>query len=153
MKHPLRPILAVIVAVVLSHLLLGFVVSRLQPRPEEMRLTTHAKFESIAEEAMAIRVALEIERMRAGYIDEVILGKTLRQIIRANLGMTLKAEGWEMIRVEQGMEGLMQPGGSGFGGGWNAYADVRRERKPFTVTIHSSGVTRGDVVEIGRAHV
>ena len=41
--------------------------SRCDPAP--------AEFESIAEEGMAVRVALEIDRMRIGYIDEIILGK------------------------------------------------------------------------------
>jgi hypothetical protein len=140
--------LAVVAGVVLAHVALGFVVGRLHARPEETRRTTHAKFESIAEEAMAIRVALEIDRMRIGYIDEVILGKYLRTIIRENLGMTLKAEGWEMIRVEQGMDAIMAPGESGGSPGWTGYADVRRERKPFTVTIRKSNATKGEVVKV-----
>lgn len=148
MKRPLRPLLAIVATAILAHLGLGFVVGRLQPRPEETRRTAHVEFESIAEEAMAIRVALEIDRMRIGYIDEIILGKGLRTIIRDNLGMTLKAEGWEMIRIEQGMETVMAPGGSGGGGGWTGYADVRRERKPFTVTIRKAGATSGEVVKV-----
>ena len=70
MNRPLRPLLAIVATAIIAHLALGFVVSRLQPRPEDARLTTHAEFESIAEEAMAIRVALEIDRMKVGYIDD-----------------------------------------------------------------------------------
>lgn len=148
MKRPLRPVLAIVTFVVAAHLALGFVVSRLHARPEEMRRTEHAEFESIAEEAMAIRVALEIDRMRIGSIDEIILGKGLRQIIRENLGMTLKAEGWEMIRIEYGMEGVLAPGEATTGVGWTGYGDVRREGKPYTVTIRKGGATGGDVVKV-----
>jgi len=147
-KRPLRPLLAIVAAAIVAHALLVFVVGRLQPRPEEMRRTTHAEFESIAEEAMAIRTALEIDRMRVGYIDEIILGKNLRRIVRDNLGMTLKAEGWELVRVEQGMEMLMQPGSSSIPVSWTAYADVRRERKPYTVTIRCGGASGGQVVKV-----
>lgn len=147
MRRPVRPILAITAAVILAHVALGFVVSRLHARPEETKRSTRAEFESISEEAMAIRVALEIERMRFGGPDEIILGKNLRQILRSNLGMTLKAEGWEMIRIEQSMEGLIPEGGSS-GGAWTGYADVRRERKPFTVTIRKGSATHGDVVKV-----
>lgn len=147
MKRPLRPLVAIIVIAIVAHLVLGFVVRSLHARPEETRRTAHVEFESIEEEAMAIRVALEIERMRVGSIDEIILGKGLRQIIRENLGMTLKAEGWEMIRIEYGMEGMVAPGeAAGFG--WRGYADVRRERKPYTVTIHKGGTASGEVVKV-----
>jgi len=147
-KRPLRPMLAIVAAAIVAHALLAFIVGRLQPRPEEMRRSTHAEFESIAEEAMAIRTALEIDRMRIGYIDEVVLGKTLRKIVRENLGMTLKAEGWEMLRVEQGMEAIVEPGSSSIPVSWTAYGDVRRERKPYTVTIRCSGASGGQVVKV-----
>ncbi len=147
MNRPLRPLLAIIATAIIAHLALGFVVSRLQPRREDMRLTTHAEFESIAEEAMAIRVALEIDRMKIGYIDEIVLSKALRQIIRENLGMTLKAEGWQMIRIEQGMDAMIEPGG-GAGGGWTGYGDVRRERKAYSVTIRKGSASRGEVVKV-----
>ena len=151
MKRPLRPMLAIVAAAIVAHLALGFVVGRLQPRPEEMRRTTHAEFESIAEEAMAIRVALEIDRMKVGYLDEIVLGKTLRTIVRDSLGMTLKGEGWQAIRIEQGMETMIAPGATEAPPSWSGYSDVRRERKYYSVTMRSGAATSGEVVSVREA--
>lgn len=151
MKRPLRPMLAIVAAAIVAHLALGFVVGRLQPRPEEMRRTTHVEFESIAEEAMAIRVALEIERMKAGYIDEIVLGKHLRMTVRDNLGMTLKGEGWHAIRIEQGMDAMLAPGAADATPSWRGYSDVRRERKYYTVTMRSGAAEGGSVVTVEEA--
>ena len=151
MKRPLRPLLAIVAATVVAHLALGFVVARLQPRPEEMRRTTHVEFESIAEEAMAIRVALEIERMKSGYIDEVVLGKNLRMLVRDNLGMTLKGEGWQMIQVEQGIDTMLVPGSQASPPSWIGHAEVRRERKYYMVTMRGGSGGSGKVVEVEEA--